>query len=155
MSLYVNIPGLASGALATVPAGSSLGTGYTADHVDFLSAVGGTAMIPNFVGKIFNWERSVIGFRSFTGTATGNLVFSVGNSAGEANIMGPATVTAAAINTATGTGFLPFQAAFLTVGVVDGPLAQGAATLRVRTAPTGLTVLTGWVTVWGNWIDAT
>lgn len=143
---------------------AAMGTGisiaaYESPIIDFTTVADNIS----FTNKLQNSGKAFIPFRfdviyySIVGTATGSLIYSVGNgpdtsSHTHANVVSQTlgTVTSAGINGTT--AFVPIIGTQTNAGV-GGALVDGATEIvaNVVQAPTGITAMTGRIIIFGYW----
>jgi hypothetical protein len=121
---------------------------YTAD-LNLLATSSGNALIPAKTGFYFVAQRIQCLTTSRTGTATGNLVFTIGNDGSELNLVPAVTFAAATFNTATAPGNFTGNATNQTTTTAA---ATTPYTLKITTAVGGSSVLTGRIVIFGAWV---
>lgn len=131
---------------------------FVSSLIDFTTVADNIAFLPANPGQYFLGVRFAIETAALTGTATGSLVYSVGNNASHDNIISQAvgTISSAGINALTGSNAPPVIGTFNNLGGT-GTLVDNTTPIVVKvvTPATGVTVLKMRFVFLGTWISTT
>jgi hypothetical protein len=127
---------------------------FITQEVDFMANVTGIAFVPARSGYYFIPERSIIFYKTLSGTFTTALTFSYGNNANENNTCGATTISAASLNSSGTTPGPPTALASNIAVPAAGNVYIDAATpiTYKHTGATGGTVATGRIGTIGIWV---
>jgi hypothetical protein len=141
---------LAAGTVTDTKVSDDFARSYATAVINFKNNTTGNACIPVRTGFYFIAQSFSVVFLTGTGTATGNMTVSAGNDAGETNILGPSTISTAAVNNSI--GLVPHNISVAaTTPTTAHANGSAAGTVKI-TAPTGVTTLTGQIIATGRWI---
>lgn len=149
-----------AGAAATAHAAALVGglptVAIVSGQIDATTVADNIPLIPANPGWYFLGVRFAFEILSLTGSASGSLVFSVGNDASHVNIIPAAsgTITSGGINALTGASAPPVIGSFNNLGG-GGTLVDNATPIvvKIATAPTGVTVMKIRLILYGTWIS--